>query len=155
MSADLSRIVTFTNITGDDFTHSYAARPYTVRAGESMLLPYDLGRHLAKHLARRIILGGLNDAQLKNDRAAISKESEQEIIGRIIGGESRMEVPAELSESERMARRVEELNRSKPEGAASRVKADVIADMESEGMVPDKRKNMAALEEELAAHRAK
>jgi hypothetical protein len=156
MSTDLSRIVSFTNITGEDFTHAYDSRPYTINAGESMLLPYDLGRHLAKHLARKILFGGLSPTDLKNDRPAFSKDSEADLIGKILGAESRRELPPQLSEAERMAQRVAELNASAPEGAPTgRTKIDVIADMEKEGLEVDKRKSMATLEEELSAHRAK
>ena len=149
---DLGRIVRFTNISDSDFTHLYHAQQFTVKSNESVLFPYDLGRHLAKHLARKILLGNAKVEELKNDRALFNEETEKEMITKILGDETQAAVSPELSEAERLRRRVDELNAHKPEGAPEgRTKADVIAEMETKGLPVDKRKTMATLESELKA----
>lgn len=152
MGMDLARIVRFTNITQSDFTHLYHGQPFTVKAKESMLFPYDLGSHLAKHLARKILFSTATPEELKNDRALFTNESENSLIGKILGEESNSPVSPELSEVELMRKRVDELNVHKPDGAPEgKTKVDIIAAMEAKGLPVDKRKSMATLEEELAA----
>lgn len=153
MAMDLGRIITIRNITTQEFTHSYHGQPFTLRAGESLTVPYDLGRHLAKHLARRILFSDAKPEQLRNDRAIFTKESESELMSKIMGQETRQSIPKELSEAERLRARVEELNAQKPEGVSGsvgRTKADVIAEMETLKLPIDKRLSMAKLEEQLA-----
>lgn len=152
MGMDLGRIVRFTNITEEDFTHLYHGQSFTVKAHESLLFPYDLGRHLAKHLARKILFSDARPEALKNDRALFGEADETMLIGKILGEESNSPVSPQLSEAEIMRKRVEELNAAKPEGAPEgRTKADVVAEMEKLGLPVDKRLSMAKLEEQLAA----
>lgn len=148
---DLGRIVRITNITESDFTHAYNGQPFTVKAHESMLFPYDLGRHLAKHLARKILFSDAKVEQLKNDRAVFTPDTEESLISRILGDEMQSPVSPELSEAERLAKRVNELNTSRPEDAPEvRTKAEVIELMKAKGLPVDARKSLATLEEELA-----
>ena len=56
LSPNVGKVVTFTNISDKDFTHAYGGVPFTVRAGESMNFPFDVGTHLARHLSRRILI---------------------------------------------------------------------------------------------------
>lgn len=154
---DLGRISSFTNITREDFTHSYHGQPFTIKAGETLLFPHDLTRHLAKHLARKILISDAKPEQLRNDRALFTIETESELVTLIVGSESRREVPQVLSEPELLRQRVSELNNLKPEGAApaGRTKADVIAEMEALNLPIDKRNSMAKLEEQLAEYKSK
>lgn len=155
MSMDLGRVATITNITNESFTHRYAGQPFTIEAGESLIYPYDLARHLAKHLARKILFSDAKPEQLRNDRALYTKETEDDLVGKILGEESRQELPPELSEQELLKRRIEELNAKKPEGApAERTKADVIADLEAMGEPVDKRMSLQKLEEQLKKARS-
>jgi hypothetical protein len=43
------KVVSFTNITAQDFSHAYAGVPYYIPAGQTLMFPYHLGKHLAKH----------------------------------------------------------------------------------------------------------
>lgn len=52
-SQPVVRSVKFTNWTDEDFTHTWAKVPYTVKAHETLVLEEWLARHLAKHLAER------------------------------------------------------------------------------------------------------
>lgn len=151
MSMDLGRIASITNITSEDFVHAYNGTPFTIKASETLVLPYDLARHLAKHLARKIIFSDAKPSELRNDRSLVTKESEVELIGKIISDPSNKPVPVELSKDEILKKRVEELNEDKPEEVTSdRVKADVIKEMDSLKLPVDKRKSKESLEEELA-----
>jgi hypothetical protein len=154
MTMDLARIVRFTNITADDFTHSYHGQPFTVKAEESILFPYDLGRLLAKHLARKILFAGIDKQRLLVDRAAFTATDEAALVARILSDEAHAPVSPQLSEAERLRKRVEDLNANAPEGVkdtGGRTKADVIAEMEKAGLPVDKRSSMATLEEQLTA----
>lgn len=150
MGMDLGRIVRITNITGTDFSHPYHGQVFTVKANEGLLFPYDLGRHLAKHLARRIMFSNATTEQMKNDRALYNEDDESSLIQKILGEESNAPISPELSEAERLAKRVSELNANKPEGAPTRTKVDVIEEMKAKGLPVDSRKSLATLEAELA-----
>lgn len=43
----------FNNVSDEDFTHKWDGVPYTVKAGQSILLQDYIAIHLAKHLAMR------------------------------------------------------------------------------------------------------
>lgn len=151
---DLGRIAPLTNITSESFTHNYHGQPFTIKAGETMVFPYDLSRHLAKHLARKILFSDAKPEQLRNDRALYTKESELELMAKIMGDETRKELPVQLSEKELLRARVEELNAAKPEGAPERTKAEVIEEMTKMGLSFDKRTALSTLEEQLKAAKA-
>lgn len=157
---DLSRVVTFTNITSGEFTHLYHGVPYSVAGGSSKIFPYDLARHLAKHLARKILFTshservsklGLPQYSPELDKPLYAVEDEEALIARILGEVSSAPVAKQLSPEEILRQRVDELNANPPEGATTgRTKADVIADLEKLGQPVDKRNSMASLEEQLA-----
>ena len=48
-------VVSFTNITDEDFTHRFDGTPYTVKAKETLFFPKFLALHLGKHLVKRIV----------------------------------------------------------------------------------------------------
>ena len=45
--------ITLTNISDEDFTHKWDGVPYTIKAGQSILLHDYIAIHLAKHLSMR------------------------------------------------------------------------------------------------------
>lgn len=117
---NVGKVVKLTNITESDFTHPYGGHPFTVRAGETIDFPYDIGLHLAKHLARAILIK--ND---KGDRAWTGKdatannglgtpiwnqENEDTMIGKILGETYVMERTAEKSEIDKLKEQIAELN---------------------------------------------
>ncbi len=63
--------VYFTNPTSRDFTHSYNSKPYTIKAGQTILLPGDLAEHLAKHLINRELAGKYADI-IKHPKAGVA-----------------------------------------------------------------------------------
>ena len=49
------------NPLAEDFTADYGGKPFTIKAGEYFGCNEKLGFHLAKHLAAKILMEGLND----------------------------------------------------------------------------------------------
>lgn len=115
------KIVRITNISDFDFTGElgarYGGRDFFVPAGGSLLCPLTVGDHLATHLARQILIrkaptrdanqvdGRGSDRPLWDD--AIISELKSKIIADVY--EEEKQNP--LSEAERMAAKVAELNK--------------------------------------------
>lgn len=161
----MSSVVTFTNVSEQDFTHSWQGVPYTIKARESVSMPEVLARHLAKHLARRI-LNSKAASEIKADdrfKTAYDNKDEQEMIALVLSDRVHKPAPPELSEAEKMRERVESLNsmneemneedgieevdKSSPVTYAD--KAEVIAELEKRGISHDKRKSKDKLEQLL------
>lgn len=114
------KVVRFTNITDFDFTSElgamYGGKPYFVAAGESLLVPFVLGDHLAKHLAQAILIRNapIRDARETDgkgsDRPLWDEQAIVELKGKIIKDVYEEERPTVLSEAEKMAKKVEDLN---------------------------------------------
>lgn len=47
------KAIKFTNITKEDFSHTWDGDQYDFKAGETIMLPDHLAKHFAKHLANR------------------------------------------------------------------------------------------------------
>ena len=161
---DPASVVTFTNISDEDFQHAFAGLPYTIKARESMVMPEILARHLAKHLSRRMLNSKTVNTVRADDRfqAAYSNRSESQMVALIISDRVHKPEPPVLNEGARMAARVETLNdlkeeiaKEEGEEAPEKVteyadKAEVIAALESKDIAHDKRKSKETLEQLLA-----
>jgi len=120
-SPNVGKVVVMTNITDKDFTHAYGGVPFTVKAGESMNFPYDVGVHLARHLARRILIQGDKGATKwdgkdvtnnnGNGSPIWNEQNEETTMQHILGETYTVEVKAKESEATQLRRQVEELNR--------------------------------------------
>jgi len=115
------KIVRITNISDFDFTGELGARfggrDFFVASGESLLVPLTVGDHLATHLARQILIrkapvrdvsqtdGKGSDRPLWDD--AVIEELKKKIMVEVF--EEEKQTP--LSEADRMAQKVEELNK--------------------------------------------
>lgn len=115
------KIVRITNISDFDFTGELGARfggrDFFVPAGGSILTPLTVGDHLATHLARQILIrkapirdagqidGKGSDRPLWDD--AVIAELKSKIMVEIYEEEKK----APMTEGERMAKKVEELNK--------------------------------------------
>jgi hypothetical protein len=116
---NLGKVVKFTNITDKDFTHPFDGQPFSVKAGEIVLLPFDLADHLATHLARKIMIDGdksptqydPKDDSGGRGKPLISAEKEQELKGRILGDVSDAPTEKVKSETEVLRERIDELNK--------------------------------------------
>lgn len=155
---DLSKIATFTNIDVDDFSHSYDGQTFFVAAGEAKVFPYSLADHLAKHLARKILLKGDKVIAMKDDQTGglghpiWSEEAEIELKRRILGEVQTQTVAPEPTEQEKVAAKVEELNTLTPVDPDTFIsKKDVIAKLEAKGIPVDVRKTKDELLAQLNA----
>ena len=163
------KVVSLTNISSQDFTHQFGGIPYFVPKGETLMFPYDLAHHLAKHLSRRILIEGdkgaevydPKDSSMANGNGSIlwNESTENDMIARILGETFINEVPAEKSEMEKLKAQVEELNKkfstgkdalpeAKTEGYQD--KGEIIESLKKLGIAVDARKSKAKLEEQLS-----
>lgn len=117
MSDNYGKVCSFTNITNQDFTHSWGGQPFFIKAGETAMFPYDLANHLAKHLARKILLAndkGLTQYDAKDPtggtgRAIWGEEEEKVLAAKILGESFQHDVPREKSEIELLKEQVANL----------------------------------------------
>lgn len=172
------KIVRVTNISNFDFTGElgarYGGRDFVILAGKSLLVPFTLGDHLAKHLAQAILIKGapVRDASQTDgkgsDRPLWDDASITILKGKIMSEVYEEEAKPALSEPDRMAAKVRELNKVMPpeetnggntevsglvqadDGAGTTVtykdKADVIAELNKRGVKFDARSSKVTLE---------
>lgn len=177
------KIVRVTNISDFDFTGELGARfggrDFFVPAGGSLLCPLTVGDHLATHLARQILIkkAPIRDANQIDGRGsdrplwddAVIAELKSKILAEVYEEEKK----TPLTEGERMAKKVEELNKvvSTAESVGGNVdasgivpaddnagstivykdKAQVIEELRKKGVNFDARANKQKLEELLNA----
>lgn len=175
MSDNYGKVCSFTNITNQDFTHSWGGQPFFIKAGDTAMFPYDLARHLAKHLARKILLAndkGLTQYDPKDPtggtgKAVWGEEEEKALASKILGESFQHDVPREKTEIELLKEQVANLQdlygASKtevtPEVENTLVQDDkepnlldkvqIIAELEKQGKTFDRRWNKAKLLEAL------
>lgn len=183
MNENESKIVRITNISNFDFTGElgarYGGRDYFVPAGKSMLFPFAIGDHLATHLARQILLKSAptRDASQVDgkgsDRPLWDEKSLAELKAKIMVDVYEEEKSGPVSEADRLAQKVAELNattKEEEEGEAGgntdastivpteqttggtivyKDKAEVIAELKKQGKTFDARASKAKLEELL------
>lgn len=114
------KIVRFTNISNFDFTGELGARfggrDFFVAAGESLLCPLTVGDHLATHLARQILI---QKAPIRDVNQVDGKGSDRPLWDDVKLAELKAKILVEvyeedkkkpLTEAERMAQKVAELN---------------------------------------------
>jgi hypothetical protein len=172
------KIVRITNISDFDFTGELGARfggrDFFVAAGESLLVPLTVGDHLAMHLARQIIIkkspvrdgsqldGKGSDRPLWDD--AVIENLKSQIMVEVYEEDKKRP----LSEADRMAEKVAELNKVVAPEADGNVdasgitpvedsnseiaykdKAQIIEELKSKGTPFDARASKTKLEELL------
>lgn len=120
-------IVRFTNISDFDFLPEmgamYGGIPYFVQAGKSMLCPFPIGKHLAKHLARQIILkqspvrDEVNGKEVDGKGNTVRLWNPQDIEalqGKMISDAYAEERPAPRTEAEIFKDKTDQLNKDFP-----------------------------------------
>ncbi len=132
------KIVRITNISNFDFTGDlgarYDGRDFVIVAGGSLLTPFTVGDHLATHLARAIKLKNapIRDAKETDgkgsDRPLWDDASLLELKAKIMKEVYEEERTNPVSEADRMALRVAELNKTVPK--------DVEGDVDAPDLVP-------------------
>ncbi len=175
------KIVRITNISNFDFTGElgarYGGRDFFIPAGESLLTPKTIGEHLAIHLARQMLLkkAPIRDAKETDgngsDRPLWDDAAIDELKSKIMVDVYQEEKPRVMSEDERLAAKVADLNRTERENEkesggnvdASNIvpvegttgdivykdKSQVIADLRAKGIQFDARASKAKLEDLL------
>lgn len=151
---DMSKVVTFTNITEKEFSHSYNGQAYFVAAGETRIFPFALADHLAKHLARKILLSQDKAVSVKDEATGglgapiWSEEAVVELKKEILGEVETRQADRVKSDDELLAEKVAELNQVSEvtaDPSSYKSKKDVIAALESKGTPVDVRKTKEEL----------
>jgi hypothetical protein len=169
------KIVRITNISDFDFTGELGARfggrDFFVPAGGSLLVPLTVGDHLAKHLAQQMLIrkAPTRDAnQIGSDRPLWDDAVIADMKSKIMAEVYEEEKKNPLSEADRLAAKVEELNRVVApelggnadasglvpvENTASALdykdKAQIISELKAKGVAFDARASKTKLEELL------
>jgi hypothetical protein len=164
MSLNSNKVVKFTNVTDSDFTHAYGGQPFFVKAGETVMLPYDLADHLATHLARRIFIekdaspAGFDpkDSTSGMGRPLWDDRAETDMKAKILGEVFEEAAPVKKSELDLLKEQVAALNQRFADGPVSengstyKDKAEVIAALQEKGIAFDARAKKADLEQLLS-----
>ena len=161
---DANKIVRVTNISNFDFTAEMGAMfggvPYFVPSGKSLLMPMPVGKHLAMHLARQIML---RKAPTRDDKELDGKGSDRklwdavgvdELVAKIVTDVYEEERPVAQTEAQILANKVEELNKNTPPEvpvviSTYKDKAEVIAELVKRGISYNARNTKVALEKLL------
>lgn len=131
-------IIRFTNIDDEDFRHKYDGVPYEVEAGESLMMPFPVGDHLAKHLAMKMLKSKKKKNQpdgRKEHGKTINYYNDKEIgelKNKILSEKEEKPVPEEKSDGEKMKEKTEAMN-EKVENA-SVDKKQVIKELKERGI---------------------
>lgn len=118
--SNIGRVVEMTNLDSEDFTHAYGGAPFTVKAGETITFPYDVGVHLARHLARKLLIRGdkgstvwnANDPTNNggNGTPIWNQQTEETMIKKILGQSYEVEAEKEKTEIEQLKEQIARLN---------------------------------------------
>ena len=164
VQSNANKIVRVTNISNFDFTPEmgamYGGVPYFVPAGKSLLMPMPVGKHLATHLARQIMLRKAptrTDTELDgrgSDRKLWDQAGVHELVAKIVTDVYEEQVAAPQSEAQILAAKVEELNKSNPSedpvsASDYKDKSDVIAELQKRNIPFNARLSKANLEKLL------
>lgn len=117
---NIGRVVNVTNVTDRDFTHKFNGAPFTVRAGETLTFPWDVGEHLARHLARKILIAGdkgataydPKDPTAMNGHGSVlwNEDTEKAMMAKILGDSWTVAQKEKKSEIELLKEQIAEMN---------------------------------------------
>jgi hypothetical protein len=167
-SLDELKICTIKNIADFDFTPELGAqfggRPFFVKAGETLIAPEPAAYRLAVNLAKAMLVKQSPLPTIGNgdDRSSLgtwSEEDVEKLIASIMVSSAQEEKAPVLTESDRIAAKIDELNKWK-ESMEEKIsnneiqtttsdKADVIAELEKKNIKFDRRQTKASLEKLL------
>lgn len=135
------RIVRFTNIDKESFTHAFRGIKISIKAGESYMARYPEGDHLATHLARKMIAREKKAGGADKDPKGSVLYTDVEIdeLKKKIVQEVGTETPEKMTPEQERERDLERINREhKPkEKPADVSKADIIKSLKERGIEPD------------------
>lgn len=164
-SLDELKIVTIKNISDFDFTPELGAqfggRPFFIKAGETLIAPEPAAYRLAVNLAKAILVKQCPIPELGkgDDRSSLgtwSDETVDKLVASIMISSSQEEKAPVLTEADRIAAKIDELNKWKEsieekmsQSGTVTDKAEVIAELEKRGIKFDRRQTKANLEKLL------
>lgn len=147
------RIVRFTNIDKESFTHSFRGISITVKVGESYVCRFPEGDHLAKHLARKILARAKKEkGEGKDPRGGIlytdaEVEGLKDKIVKDLGTETLKTTPIEDKRKQDIETLTEKYDKKpQPEEIT---KSQVIKDLKTRGVEPDIKKSKEELLKQL------
>jgi len=145
------KIVRFTNIDKESFTHSYRGVSITVQAGEGYVGRFPECNHLATHLARKMLSRETKSKIDKNKPIKLWTPEQVEILkGKILtpmGNETPSVAP---TAKEKREKDLESIKKEFPPAPAPPVtKKDVIAELKKRGVEADVKKTLKELLKQL------
>lgn len=145
------RIVRFTNIDKESFTHSYRGVSITVQAGESYIGRFPECNHLATHLARKILSREAKSKFAKNEPVKLwTPDQVEELKKKILtpmGNETPSSAPTAEEKRKEDLKKIEKEFPPKP--APPVTKKDVIAELKKRGVEADVKKTLKELLQQL------
>ena len=145
------RIVRFTNIDKESFTHAYRGVSITVQAGESYVGRFPEANHLATHLARKMLSREAKSKVSKNEPVKLwTPEQIEELKGRILTPMGNENPPAPPTLEEKRKEDIEKIKKEfPPEPTIPVTKKDVIAELKKRGVEADVKKTLKELLQDL------
>jgi hypothetical protein len=145
------RIVRFTNIDKESFTHSYRGVSITVQAGENYIGRFPECNHLATHLARKILSREAKSKTSKNDPVKLwTPEQVDQLKEKILTSMGNETPPASPTREEKREQDLESIKKEfPPEPAPPVTKKDVIAELKKRGVEADIKKTLNELLQDL------
>lgn len=145
------RIVRFTNIDKESFTHAYRGVSITVQAGESYIGRFPECNHLATHLARKMLAREAKSKVSKNEPVKLwTPEGIEELKGKILTPMGNETPPAPPTLEEKRKEDLEKIKKEFPvEPAPPVTKKDVIVELKKRGVEADVKKTLKELLEQL------
>lgn len=148
-------VATIRNIDSEDFTHSYAGVPYTLRAGEQLPFPYPVGMLLAQHLAMKMArnsakrAGKLTGNDDKKSVQLYTGSALRPYLDKIIVSTIERPAPVRQTEAEIMRQKTEEIRKEFPDQVKPAIdtvdKKDIVKLLKERGV----KFNPRATKEEL------
>jgi len=151
------RIVRFTNIDKESFTHSYRGVSITVQAGESYVGRFPEANHLATHLARKMLSREAKSKFSKNEPVKLwTPDQVEELKKTILTPMGNEAPPAPPTPEEKRKQDLESIKKDfSPEPAPPVTKKDVIAELKKRGVEADIKKTLKELLQDLMDLEAK
>lgn len=149
--AEERKILRFTNIDKESFTHSYKGVSITVQAGGSYVGRSPECNHLAKHLARKMLSREAKKKIAKNKPAKLwTPEQINDLKGKILTPMGNESPPAAPTPEEKRKQDLKEIEKDfPPKPEAPVTKKDVIAELKKRGVEADVKKTLEQLLEQL------
>lgn len=145
------RIVRFTNIDSESFTHSYRGVSITTQAGASYVGRFPECNHLATHLARKILSREAKKITAKDKGIKLWTPAQvNELKEKILTSIGNETPPASPTPEEKRSKDLKKIGKEFPQAPAPPVtKKDVIAELKKRGVEADVNKTLKELLEQL------